>query len=116
MYSGSLQKLNGDHEIMAQLMATLRGFVKFYEIDQYLCEVGLLIGITVDRVGTLPSFRFNHQQYKSQISQQFEPWVCATRAQTGNHDSQMNKCKSCFMKKEKNFPTIMFHENGGGNL
>lgn len=37
MYSGSLQKLNGDHAIMA----TLRGFVKFYEIDQYLCEVGL---------------------------------------------------------------------------
>ena len=37
MYSGSLQKLNGDHAIMAQLMATLRGFVKlkFYEIDQY---------------------------------------------------------------------------------
>lgn len=50
MYSGSLQKLNGDHAIMAQLMVTLRGFVKFYEIDQYLCEVGLLMQWALFRV------------------------------------------------------------------
>jgi len=50
MYSGSMQKLNSDHAIMAQLMAILRGFVKFYEIDQYLCEVGLLLEWPLFRV------------------------------------------------------------------
>ena len=109
MYSGCLQKLNGDHAIMAQLMETLRGFVKFYEIDQYLCEVSLLMEWPLFRVLGLINNNIN-LKFHSNLSLE------SVRAQTGNHDSLMNKCKSCFMKKGKNFPTIMFHENGGGNL
>lgn len=58
MYSSS-QVTN---QLTTQLMATLRGFVKFYEIDQYLGEVGPLMEWPPFRV-----FMFNQHQYKSQI-------------------------------------------------